>query len=70
MFSVEILKIMIKANLIDGINICIAPMVIGGENAKTFFDSEGFDTMDEVARLELFDSYPLRKDLILKYKVL
>lgn len=69
MFSVEILKIMIKANLIDGINICIA-LVIGGENAKTFLDSEGFDTMDEVARLELFDSYPLGKDLILKYKVL
>jgi 2,5-diamino-6-(ribosylamino)-4(3H)-pyrimidinone 5'-phosphate reductase len=61
---------MIKARLIDEINICIAPMVVGGANAKTFFDGEGFDTMDEAIRLELFDSYPLGKDLILKYKVL
>lgn len=61
---------MIKAGLIDEINICVAPMVVGGANAKTFFDGEGFDTMDEAVRLELFDSYTLGKDLILKYKVL
>ena len=61
---------MIKAGLIDEINICVAPMVVGGANAKTFFDGDGFDTMDEAVRLELFDSYSLGKDLILKYKVL
>ena len=33
---------MIKAGLIDEIRICIAPMVVGGANAKTFFDGEGF----------------------------
>ena len=49
---------MIKAGLIDEINICVAPMVVGGANAKTFFDGEGFDTMDEAVRLELFDSCP------------
>ena len=61
---------MIKAGLIDEINICVAPMVVGGADAKTFFDGAGFDTMDEAVRLELFDSYSLGKDLILKYKVL
>ena len=61
---------MIKAGLIDEINICVAPMVVGGADAKTFFDGDGFDTMDEAVRLELFDSYSLGKDLILKYKVL
>lgn len=61
---------MIKAGLIDEISICVAPMVVGGANAKTFFDGEGFDTMDEAVRLELIDSYSLEKDLILKYKVL
>ena len=61
---------MIKAGLIDEINICVAPMVVGGVNAKTFFDGDGFDTMDEAVRLELFDSYSLGKDLILKYKVI
>lgn len=61
---------MIKAGLIDEIRLCVAPMVVGGVNAKTFFDGEGFDTMDEAVRLELVDSYLLEKDLILTYKVL
>ena len=61
---------MIKAGLIDEISICVAPMIVGGANAKTFFDGEGFDTMDEAVKLELIDSYSLDKDLILKYKVL
>ena len=61
---------MIKAGLIDEISICVAPMIVGGANAKTFFDGEGFDTMDEAIRLELTDSYTLDKDLILTYKVL
>ena len=61
---------MIKAGLIDEIRICMAPMVVGGANAKTFFDGEGFDLMDDAVRLELTDSYALGKDLILTYKVL
>ena len=61
---------MIKAGLIDEISICVAPMIAGGVNAKTFFDGEGFNTMDEAVRLELVDSFTLDKDLILKYKVL
>ena len=61
---------MIKAGLIDEISICVAPMIVGGANAKTFFDGEGFDTMDEAVRLELTDSFTLDKDLILTYKVL
>lgn len=61
---------MIKAGLIDEIRICVAPMIAGGVNAKTFFDGEGFSTMDEAVRLELTDSYTLGKDLILTYKVL
>lgn len=61
---------MIKAGLIDEIRICVAPMIAGGVNAKTFFDGEGFSTMDEAVRLELTDSYALGKDLILIYKVL
>ena len=61
---------MIKSDLIDEIRICIAPMVVGGAKAKTFFDGEGFPVMDLAARLELVDSYSLGKDLILTYKVL
>lgn len=61
---------MIKSGLIDEIRICVAPMVVGGVNAKTFFDGAGFDLMDEAVKLELTDSYSLGKDLILTYKVL
>lgn len=61
---------MIKAGLIDEIRICVAPMVVGGANAKTFFDGDGFETMDDAVRLELVDSFNLGKDLILTYKVL
>lgn len=61
---------MIKSGLIDEIRICVAPMIAGGVGAKTFFDGEGFKTMDEAVKLELTDSYTLDKDLILTYKVL
>ena len=61
---------MIKAGLIDRISICVAPMIVGGANAKTFFDGEGFDMMDDAVKLELIDSYTLDKDLILTYDVL
>lgn len=61
---------MIKSGLIDEIRLCVAPMVVGGANAKTLFDGEGFELMDESVKLELVDSYSLDKDLILTYKVL
>lgn len=61
---------MIRAGLIDEIRICVAPMVVGGANAKTFFDGEGFDLMDDAVRLELVDNFTLGNDLILTYKVL
>ena len=61
---------MIKAGLIDEIRICVAPMVVGGVDAKTFFDGEGFDLMDDAVKLELTDLYKLGDDLILNYKVL
>lgn len=61
---------MIKSGLIDEISICVAPMIVGGANAKTFFDGEGFDLMDDAIKLELTKSYTLDKDLILHYNVL
>lgn len=61
---------MIKEGLIDEIRVCIAPKIVGGVNAKTLFDGEGFDTIDEGIDLELTDSFTLGKDLILTYKVL
>ena len=44
---------MIKAGLIDEISICVAPMVVGGADAKTFFDGDGFNTMDESVKPDM-----------------
>ena len=60
---------MLKEGLIDEIRICIGPMAVGGNEAKSLFGGEGFDTMEEATPLELTDSFKLGKDLILIYKV-
>ena len=44
---------MIRLGLIDEISICVAPMVVGGADAKTFFDGDGFNTMDESVKYEI-----------------
>jgi len=61
---------MLKKSLIDEIRICVAPMVVGGQNSKTLFDGEGFNLMKDATNLELKNSYQLGKDLILEYDVL
>jgi 2,5-diamino-6-(ribosylamino)-4(3H)-pyrimidinone 5'-phosphate reductase len=59
---------MFKYHLIDEIRLAIAPLVVGGLNAKTLVDGSGFNTMAEGINLELIKSYNLGKDLILEYK--
>ena len=61
---------MIRGNLIDEVRICIAPMIVGGKDSKTFFDGEGFDYMKEAIPLKLEKYYPLGKDFVMEYKVL
>lgn len=61
---------MIKENLIDEVRVCIAPMVVGGSEAKTFFDGEGFDFMEDAIQLKLLKSYSCGKDFVMEYKVL
>ena len=61
---------MIRENLIDEVKICIAPMIVGGKDSKTFFDGEGFDYMKDAVQLKLERFYPLGKDFVMEYKVL
>ncbi len=61
---------MIRENLIDEVKICIAPMIVGGKDSKTFFDGEGFDYMKDAVQLKLEKYYPLGKDFVMEYKVL
>jgi 2,5-diamino-6-(ribosylamino)-4(3H)-pyrimidinone 5'-phosphate reductase len=60
---------MLKENLIDEIRLCVASMIVGGEDAKTLFDGEGFDFVKNAVNLELKNNYQLGKDLILEYYV-
>lgn len=60
---------MIKEGLIDEIKLAIAPMIVGGRSAKTLFDGDGFDYMNESIKLEFKNKYCLGKDLILESKV-
>ena len=61
---------MIRENLIDEVKICIAPMIVGGKDSKTFFDGEGFDYMKDAIPLKLEKYYPLGKDFVMEYKVI
>lgn len=61
---------MIKENLIDEVRVCIAPMIVGGSEAKTFFDGDGFDFMEDAIQLELVKSYHCGKDFVMEYKVI
>lgn len=60
---------MIKEGLIDEIRLCVAPMIVGGKDAKTLFDGKGFDEMKDAIKLKLKNSYFLGKDLILEYSL-
>jgi 2,5-diamino-6-(ribosylamino)-4(3H)-pyrimidinone 5'-phosphate reductase len=61
---------MLKEGLIDEIRLCVAPMIVGGVDAKSLFGGEGFPTMEEAVKLDLIETFNLGKDLILRYKII
>ena len=61
---------MLKENLVDEVRVCIAPMIVGGKDSKTFCDGEGFNLMKDSVKLKLEKTYSLGKDFILEYKVI
>jgi 2,5-diamino-6-(ribosylamino)-4(3H)-pyrimidinone 5'-phosphate reductase len=61
---------MLEKDLVDEVRVCIAPLIVGGENAKTLVDGEGIDFMMDAIKLKLNKSYPSGKDYILEYLVL
>lgn len=61
---------MIKEGLIDEIRICIGPMIVGGQYAKTLFDGEGFDYMEDSIKLDLVDINQIDQEVILTYKII
>ena len=61
---------MLKNGLVDEVKICIAPMIVGGNEAITLVGGSGFNYMVDSIKLELKNSYNLGKDIILEYKVM
>lgn len=59
----------INDNWLCELFLCVASMIVGGEDAKTLFDGEGFDFVKNAVNLELKNNYQLGKDLILEYYV-
>jgi len=61
---------MLSHGLVDEVRVCLAPMIVGGSQAKTLVDGAGMDYMSQAVKLKLIKSYPLGEDLILEYKVI
>lgn len=61
---------MLIRGLVDEVRICIAPMIVGGADAKSLVEGEGISQMDKAIKLDLRKTYHCGKDLILEYKVL
>jgi len=61
---------MLKAGLVSEVKVCIAPMIAGGNQAKTLVEGDGVDYMKDAFRLKFKKSYNLGEDLIVEYDVL
>jgi 2,5-diamino-6-(ribosylamino)-4(3H)-pyrimidinone 5'-phosphate reductase len=60
---------MLMEGLVSEMRICIAPMVVGGKDAKTLADGAGVDYMSDAIKLKLKKSYILGEDIIVEYMV-
>lgn len=61
---------MLKNGLVDEVRVCVAPMIVGGTQAKTLVDGEGIDQMHDAIKLKLKKSFNLGEDLILEYEII
>ncbi len=59
---------MIKADVIDEIHVTVSPVVIGGGDAPTLVDGEGF-TPDGIRDLELISCEQRGSSILVKYRV-
>lgn len=60
---------MLEEGLVDEVRVAMAPRIVGGRDAVTLVEGEGFNLISEGVKLELKRHYKLGEDLILKYRV-
>lgn len=61
---------MLERDLIDEVKVAISPRIVGGKDALTLVEGEGFERIREGVKLKLKKHYQLGRDLILEYEVL
>ncbi|NOZ77184.1 MAG: 2,5-diamino-6-(ribosylamino)-4(3H)-pyrimidinone 5'-phosphate reductase [Euryarchaeota archaeon] len=60
---------MLEAGFVDEVRVAIAPWIVGGKDAVTLVEGEGFDRVREGVELRLLRHYTLGPDLVLEYEV-
>lgn len=61
---------MLERDLIDEVKVAVSPTIVGGKDALSLVEGEGFDKIGEGVKLKLKKHYLLGRDLILEYEVL
>jgi len=61
---------MLKNKLVDEIRVAISPVIVGGENAITLVEGEGFELVKEGIKLKLIRYYTLGENIVLEYRVI
>lgn len=61
---------MLKEGLVDEVCVAIAPTIVGGRNAATLVEGEGFSRIEEGIKLKLKLIERCGEDLVLTYEVL
>ena len=61
---------MISQGLVDEITVAITPRIVGGSNAPSLADGEGFRIVKDAVRLKLLGTARYGPDLVARYKVL
>ena len=60
---------MLAGNLVDELQITVAPFLVGGEKAKTLVEGEGVGKMGQAIKLSLRSTMRNGNELVLNYKV-
>ncbi|MEM2874973.1 MAG: 2,5-diamino-6-(ribosylamino)-4(3H)-pyrimidinone 5'-phosphate reductase [Candidatus Hadarchaeales archaeon] len=61
---------MLSRGLVDELRIAVAPVVLGGKDAKPLVGGKGFERVSEGLRLEFLGSSRVGENLLLRYRVL
>lgn len=61
---------LLRANLVDEINLTICPLILGGKDAPTIADGIGFDNLTQAARFKLHSHKQVGKEVFLTYRAL